>query len=519
MQNNFTRIGFLLFFCGTCLLSQAQVAVNNTGNPPNGSAMLDISSTNQGLLIPRMTTAQRMAIANPANGLMVFDTDRQAVATFSVSSGWGILATDPPGKIQVSDRYPDPLYPAADYDYMGMYYFSEFRKNFGLLPGQWVTKFAGQGQGVNLSNNNRKFCYTGSVANTILGIGTQSEIDSAIVVYNLATDSVYKWAPGYIARFGQFTATIDTTNARIFIYGGYPRIETAAIPPFTPLYNPQHKGYVYYYNTGVKTPMDSASSPLGYRRDGHTAIWAASANRLLVWGGQITPYGGSTPALAPASLQGYDPSSNTWSALASSPLAPRSNHLAVYDGNDRMFVWGGENYPTNYYNGAIYTISTNTWAMMSATNAPTAKMTSVSWTGTELLLSNVNTNNNIYEYLAYRYNPATNVWTKIPDIPLLDGSISRVSTNHVFNGADMLQLASLVNYSNRLILWRYNFASNSWTPLAANDIVGGIGIQAGPVTVFNGASSGTFFQRYITSGTSPSYADFSAINMHYYKKR
>lgn len=52
----------------------AQVAINNTGNDPDNSAMLDISSGSKGFLIPRMTSAERRAIANPANGLMVFQT-------------------------------------------------------------------------------------------------------------------------------------------------------------------------------------------------------------------------------------------------------------------------------------------------------------------------------------------------------------------------------------------------------------------------------------------------------------
>lgn len=57
----------------TTLLSQ-NVAINSTGAAPNASAMLDITSTTTGILIPRMTTAQRTAIAAPAQGLKVYDT-------------------------------------------------------------------------------------------------------------------------------------------------------------------------------------------------------------------------------------------------------------------------------------------------------------------------------------------------------------------------------------------------------------------------------------------------------------
>jgi hypothetical protein len=41
---------------------------------PAASAELDVSSTTKGLLVPRMSTAQRTAIASPARGLLVFDT-------------------------------------------------------------------------------------------------------------------------------------------------------------------------------------------------------------------------------------------------------------------------------------------------------------------------------------------------------------------------------------------------------------------------------------------------------------
>ena len=44
---------------------------------PNVSAKVDITSTTQGFLPPRMTTAQRTAIASPAASLIVFDTDVQ----------------------------------------------------------------------------------------------------------------------------------------------------------------------------------------------------------------------------------------------------------------------------------------------------------------------------------------------------------------------------------------------------------------------------------------------------------
>ena len=49
---------------------------------PNNSAALEIQSTSKGLLLPRVSTVQRSAIANPAIGLLVFDTDKNCLFLF-----------------------------------------------------------------------------------------------------------------------------------------------------------------------------------------------------------------------------------------------------------------------------------------------------------------------------------------------------------------------------------------------------------------------------------------------------
>ncbi|MBL0005777.1 MAG: hypothetical protein IPP25_00935 [Saprospiraceae bacterium] len=46
---------------------------------PDTSAILDLSSTNKGFLMPRMSTSQRDAIVSPAVGLQLFNTDDQCV--------------------------------------------------------------------------------------------------------------------------------------------------------------------------------------------------------------------------------------------------------------------------------------------------------------------------------------------------------------------------------------------------------------------------------------------------------
>lgn len=68
---------FALLCASTASFGQARVAINTTGLPAAVDALVDIQSVTSGLLIPRMTQAQRVAIAAPPAGLIVFQTDDQ----------------------------------------------------------------------------------------------------------------------------------------------------------------------------------------------------------------------------------------------------------------------------------------------------------------------------------------------------------------------------------------------------------------------------------------------------------
>lgn len=53
----------------------SQVSINSTGTTPDPSAMLDITSEEAGMLIPRMEETQRLAISSPATGLLLYQTN------------------------------------------------------------------------------------------------------------------------------------------------------------------------------------------------------------------------------------------------------------------------------------------------------------------------------------------------------------------------------------------------------------------------------------------------------------
>jgi hypothetical protein len=67
----------LLLLAG--LGATAQVKIGDNPTTVNASAVLEMESSNKGLLLPRMTTLQRNAIASAATGLTIYNTDTKAL--------------------------------------------------------------------------------------------------------------------------------------------------------------------------------------------------------------------------------------------------------------------------------------------------------------------------------------------------------------------------------------------------------------------------------------------------------
>jgi len=77
----------LLIFFPLTFFSQNNVGIGTI--TPDPSALLELADTTKGVLIPRMTTVQRLAIVNPANGLLVYDSNFDCFYYYiSSSSSW-----------------------------------------------------------------------------------------------------------------------------------------------------------------------------------------------------------------------------------------------------------------------------------------------------------------------------------------------------------------------------------------------------------------------------------------------
>lgn len=70
-----------LSFIGSTRAQTSNVGIGTTS--PDASALLDLTSTSRGFLVPRMIEAQKYAIAAPATGLMIYQTTTQDTGTYA----------------------------------------------------------------------------------------------------------------------------------------------------------------------------------------------------------------------------------------------------------------------------------------------------------------------------------------------------------------------------------------------------------------------------------------------------
>lgn len=91
LLRNELQVFLLIFMMLITATLTAQVGIGTV--TPDASSILDVSSTTQGMLAPRMTTAQKTAIVSPADGLMVYDTSLKSLCYYNSSSAvWNTIS-------------------------------------------------------------------------------------------------------------------------------------------------------------------------------------------------------------------------------------------------------------------------------------------------------------------------------------------------------------------------------------------------------------------------------------------
>lgn len=157
---------------------QAQVSINSVSAPAHNSAMLDITSNQKGMLLPRMTLAERNLIPSPANSLLIYQTDNNAGyyynAGTSASPNWQAINAQSNGfKIPINSI---PITISS--------------------PGSYIVtgNLSGTG-GINITSSNVSidlnfYSLTGSVGNTTAGIKANGSLKSI----NVFNGTIQNWS-------------------------------------------------------------------------------------------------------------------------------------------------------------------------------------------------------------------------------------------------------------------------------------------------------------------------------------
>lgn len=323
--------GLSLLLLSVPLWSQG-LSINTSGNSPDASAMLDVSSTSQGFLMPRMSSTQRINIASPAPGLMVFDTDRGTPYTYH-SGQWLQMVPIPGGSIVWRTDRQDVLMGSA-----GFAYFTEQLIPNGISTLEWRVP-APTTTGAATARQSPITVWTGS--EMLIWGGFDG---SAFIIgggrYAPDTDT---WTSVSIANAPlEISAGWTASGDDLYVFGGAASGLQSNI------------GYIYNWAADSWGLM-SFNGDIPSARSLPGMAWLG--DKVCVWGGFEQAIFTSTYLNSGAI---YDVGTQTWTAMATTGApAGRSNPAVLYNGSE-VIVWGGTD-PNILKDGAIYSPATDTW--------------------------------------------------------------------------------------------------------------------------------------------------------------
>jgi N-acetylneuraminic acid mutarotase len=180
--------------------------------------------------------------------------------------------------------------------------------------------------------------------------------------YQAASNAWLKLTPGGTlpARRHRHTAVWDGGSRRMLVFGGETGFGSSRNDLWS--YQAASNSWVQLTPTGALPPA----------RSGHTAVWDAVGNRMLVFGG----FDSSSVVLN--DLWSYQATTNSWVQLTpngSLPM-PRSRHTAVWAGaGNRMLVFGGSATGGSLNDLWSYDATSNSWAQLAPGGALPAPQT------------------------------------------------------------------------------------------------------------------------------------------------
>jgi len=156
-------------------------------------------------------------------------------------------------------------------------------------------------------------------------------------------------------------------------------------------------------DTGEWTILADAPAP--------DKLWSADA---WVWTGSELLVMSGNQGLDSATAQAFNPTTNEWRVLPNVPLAPRYHATSLWTG-DEWLIWGGGDGTNEFADGVAYDPSTDTYRALADSPLSARRVPGV-WTGTEMIMlggvsgGDLTGNAGNAESDGAAYNPMTDTW-------------------------------------------------------------------------------------------------------------
>jgi len=391
-----------------CLMGAIRAQSVGIGtSTPDPKARLDVSDTQRGILIPRLTTAERNAITNPPRSLLIYNTTCDEYQYYIPGTGWVSLLTN----VTAGGGGSGPLtaFPATDIWTGG------FTAHWSPVAGA-----------------------TGYEVKVYQDCGSSTEVATATFPAGSTSGSVSVSMPCNQTRCYEVRATVSSscgTAASLLISNRVP-VTGSSNPCTTP-------------NTWVSLPAPPATMPV-------------RENQLIIaHDGFIYVGFGTGPSGCLNDWWRWDPCSGTWTQLASPPVN-FSLHSFIFAIGSYIYVGGGGwtcGGPINAF--YRYDPATNTWTARANLPVPLAGAIGAS-DGTYGYVACGQTSGGTRTNTLYRYDPSTNSWTNLSTVP---GGVGRFIPFMAYYQGKLYIGGGQPSSGCLQDFYAYDIATNTWTTL------------------------------------------------------
>jgi len=377
---------------------------------PDPSARLDVSDNQRGILIPRLTTAERNAITTPARSLLIYNTDCDEYQYYIPGTGWVSLLTSVTAGGGGSGTLT--AYPATGISASG------FTAHWSPVAGA-----------------------TSYEVRVYQDCGSSTVVATATFPAGSASGPVSVSMPCNTARCYEVRATVSSTGC-----GGTASLLISNRVPVTPSgSNPS----CTTPNTWVSFTAPPTTVPM---RQNHVSI---AYNGFIYMG-----FGLSSSSTCLSDWWRWDPCSDTWTQLASPPVN-FGNLPFIFAIGSFIYVGGGQ----YLCGGPIkdfyrYDPATNTWTKRADLPVPLYGTPGAS-DGTYGYIACGVTTGGTYTNTLYRYDPSTDSWTTLSTVP---GPATYGPSMAYYQGRLYIGGGMIIG-TCRQDFYAYDIATNTWTAL------------------------------------------------------